>query len=285
MSSSRHSVLILVSFLLLPLVAQARHPFYPETFRTLVAQAQAGEIDAQTLSRQTFLVLHSYRLQVEGEPDRLGCDHPGVEGRCYRHEALSYEDARRALFGKIHLEKINGRYVVEDIYCLKNYDQRHGVGPDQIPNHQEINTEHVWPQSKFSTRFPSHLQRADLHHLYPSESRANGVRANFPFYEVDGEKLNGCEASRIGDSLTTSRPTRGFEPPDESKGNIARAVLYFSVRYQLPLPQSELEVLRRWHELDPVDDKEAARNETIYELQGNRNPFIDYPELVELLAS
>lgn len=272
-------------FLLLSFAVEARHPYYPESFRNLLEQTLTGTADAQELRMKTFRVLHLHHLRVEGEPDRLGCDHPDVKGECYRHEALHYTAARQALFGDIHLEKRNGQYVVEDIYCLKEYDKKYGVGPNRIPNHQQLNTEHVWPQSKFTNRFPISLQRADLHHLYPSESRANAVRANHPFYDVDGEQLEGCEASMIGDSLTTRRPVVGFEPPDQSKGNIARAVKYFSVRYQLPLSPAEIETLRQWHELDPVDERERKRNERIYELQGNRNPFIDYPELFDLLAS
>jgi endonuclease I len=67
--------------------------------------------------------------------------------------------------------------------------------------------------------------------------------------------------------------------PTVHKGNVARALFYFSVRYKIKIPATEEIVLRRWNDLDPIDNAEEVRNEQIYFAQGSRNPFIDFPEL------
>ena len=71
----------------------------------------------------------------------------------------------------------------------------------------------------------------------------------------------------------------------EHKGNVARALFYFSVRYKMPINADEEEVLRRWHALDPVDADEIQRNEIVFETQRNRNPFIDMPELANYIKN
>ena len=75
----------------------------------------------------------------------------------------------------------------------------------------------------------------------------------------------------------------GFEPPVEHKGNVARALFYFAVRYDMRIAAHEEFFLRQWNVIDPVDDEEIARNNEIERLQGNRNPFIDDAALVELI--
>jgi endonuclease I len=75
-----------------------------------------------------------------------------------------------------------------------------------------------------------------------------------------------------------------FEPPTEQKGNTARALLYFSVRYGMKIDLEEEQTMKEWSRLDPVDEEERARNERIFDLQKDRNPFVDYPELVEKIS-
>jgi endonuclease I len=75
-----------------------------------------------------------------------------------------------------------------------------------------------------------------------------------------------------------------FEPPTVHKGRVARALFYFSVRYDIPLDPEEEAYLKKWNAEQPVDQEEITRNEEIYKAQGNRNPFIDYPELASLIA-
>jgi deoxyribonuclease-1 len=140
---------------------------------------------------------------------------------------LSYDQARQNLFGKIYLERDNKGFFINDVYC---YDQvRNGVGPKKIPNHAVINVEHSWPQSRFSSHAPLGVQKTDLHHLFPADSKANSKRANHIFGEVivGVDPTDDCQESKIG----YIENTIAFMPPAEIRGDIARALFYFYVRY------------------------------------------------------
>ncbi|TNF09162.1 MAG: hypothetical protein EP317_01520, partial [Bacillota bacterium] len=128
------------------------------------------------------------------------------------------------------------------------------------------NKEHVWPQSKLGTASDS-----DIHNLKPANPGINSSRGNLPFGEGSGTygKVN--------------NDTQWY-PGDQDKGDIARIVLYMNVRWGLIINSSsvgELNMFLRWHIEDPVDSFEANRNNVLYGVQENRNPFIDHPELVE----
>ncbi|MBY0413814.1 MAG: endonuclease [Bdellovibrionales bacterium] len=197
------------------------------------------------------------------------------------HKAVGYNPAKKFLFGQLHLEKNNTGYYVKDLYCDIEYTK--GVGPGSLPDQNQLNCEHTWPQSKFSKGFPNEFQKSDLHHLFPTDSKANSTRGNFPFAEVvDNENLKNCASSKSGASTTSGGHTF-FEPPQSHKGNVARALFYFSVRYKMPIDAAQEEFLKKWHHLDPVDAEEMARNTAIEKLQGNRNPFIDHPEYVDAI--
>jgi hypothetical protein len=194
---------------------------------------------------------------------------------------ISYRQARRYLFGELHLRRNYRGHFVTDKYCEEQIGEYAGIGPGQIPDHNIMNCEHTWPQSKFSRRHSRGLQKTDLHHLYPVYSRANSSRGNLPFAEVSNDRNSICEASRRGPAHNTG--VTSFEPPTEHKGNVARALFYFSVRYQIEISDGQEEYLRKWHQIDPVDEEELIRNQRIYEIQGNRNPFIDDEGLVTFL--
>lgn len=199
------------------------------------------------------------------------------------HRALGYNPAKKYLFGQLHLEKNSQGYYIKDLYCEINYTA--GAGPMAVPDQSKINCEHTWPQSKFTSGFPTELQKSDLHHLFPTDSKANSTRGNFEFADVtENQNLRNCESSRSGPSVTSGGHTF-FEPPATHKGNVARALFYFSVRYKMPINPEQEEFLRRWNDLDPVDEAEMTRNAAIEKLQGNRNPFIDHPEYVDAISN
>lgn len=201
-----------------------------------------------------------------------------IKGQKY----YNYKEARKILFGKIHLEQEDGKYFVNDVYCNNKYTKADGVGPKRIPNHQKINCEHTWPQSKFSSRVSKRYQKTDLHHLYPTNSRANSVRSNHPFGEVNGSNLGqNCQNSRRGKDIVGN--VTSFEPPLEHRGNVARALFYFSIRYKIAIHKNEENYLRKWNLEDPVDEKEIARNNSVFEAQNNRNPFVDDTTLVDTI--
>lgn len=139
------------------------------------------------------------------------------------------------------------------------------------------NCEHVVPQSWFGKREP---MRGDLHHLFSCESECNSFRSNVPYFDFEDfeEKIR---------SDCGKREEGKFEP-FSGKGAIARATLYFLLRYPKEINRSAKEytderisTLLKWHKSYPVSIYEKHRNMAIYEKQGNRNPLIDFPEWVE----
>jgi deoxyribonuclease-1 len=198
------------------------------------------------------------------------------------HPLNNYGEARVHLFGTLHLKRDSKGYYVQDVYCGTKYRKK--VGPGSVPNHEQVNTEHTWPQSRFNRGENKYHQKADLHHLFPTDSRANSTRGNYNFADLNGGRSahSGCPLSQVGTIPGTSRD--GFEPPEAHKGNVARALFYFSLRYDIPIADFEEIVLRQWNWLDPVDDEERARNAAIELIQGNRNPFVDDADLAELIS-
>jgi deoxyribonuclease I len=202
------------------------------------------------------------------------------------HKPLkSYDYAKAKLMQDIHLEKDAEGFFVEDVYCDIKF--RRSVGPGRIPSPSDVNVEHTWPQSKFNKRFDKNIQKSDLHHLYPTDSKANSKRGNHPFtdFPQNSDATNvfpHCPASKFGH---TDRGVDAFEPPDHHKGNVARALFYFSLRYDIRINDYEEFVLRQWNMMDPVDAEELKRNDMVEKYQGNRNPFIDDPQLADLIPN
>jgi len=254
--------------------------YYPKEYKELFENGYGSH---QDVKESLFLLLVKSHQRVSGGEDRLVNNCVEVKN-CYRQESLGYRGARRVLFGTLHLQEDDDGYFVNDLYCTKKVTSKvTNIGPGKIPNSSVMNTEHLWPQSRFSNAFPAHIQKSDLHHLFPSISNANSVRGNSEFAEVNGFPVRNCKGSFQG----VQRRFSGnyFEPPAISRGNIARALFYFSVRYKLKIRETEESYLRKWHEDDPVDLDEMNRNDGIYDVQGNRNPFIDYPHLVDEVSN
>lgn len=196
----------------------------------------------------------------------------------------SYRTARKMIMQNVHLRSDELGYFVKDVYCRKQH--RNNVGPNDMPNHQRINIEHTWPRSRFKGKGSESfaVKESDLHHLYPTNSRANSTRGNHVFSEFGrGDELNDCASSKRGMIRETGE--LGFEPPTEHKGNVARALFYFAVRYDLKISAHEEFFLRQWNILDPVDAEELSRNDSVEQLQGNRNPFIDDANLANLIQN
>ncbi len=195
----------------------------------------------------------------------------------------TYREARTFMFGELDIVNENKHYIIESIYCGINFnsDNLPSIGPNRIPKHTVLNTEHSWPQSKFSNAFNKQLQKSDLHHLFPSKSKANSIRSNIPFGEITKNRKDAsCSKSsrglnEFGDDV--------FEPRPEVRGDIARALFYFSVRYRKSIPNNEEVFLRKWHKEDPVSSKELIRHNKISEYQNNINPFILDPELTDII--
>ncbi|MFI2422656.1 endonuclease [Streptomyces sp. NPDC018955] len=145
---------------------------------------------------------------------------------------------------------------------------------DALEASMPFNCEHVVPQSWFARKEP---MRGDLHHLFACEVGCNSFRGNFPYFDFPDFD----EAVREDCGM---REDVGFEP-EEGRGAVARATLYFLLRYPgqvgdaaREFPAERLPVLLKWHEGEAVSEYELHRNATIAEVQGNRNPLIDHPE-------
>lgn len=202
-------------------------------------------------------------------------------------KSITYDQVRDVMFKELDLKKDKEGYFVRDVYCFRNlysHEVKGGIGPRQVPNHNDMNIEHTWPQSKFSNQFDKNTQKTDLHHLYPSNSHTNSQRGNYPFAEVNVEELaDDCDASALGTAKLKGDGGTYFQPAKDHRGNVARALFYFSVRYRSIIEPTQEFYLRKWHKEDPADADEIARHEKIAEIQGVRNPFIDYPQLVDQL--
>ncbi len=162
------------------------------------------------------------------------------------------------------------------------------------------NREHLFPQGFFNKNRP---MRSDIHHVVPSDGKVNGMRGNLPFGETSTPTWTSQNGSKKGSCSYPGYNGTVFEPIDEFKGDIARALLYFVTRYENKLnnfnpnasnnpldgssdqafEQWYVNLLIDWHQQDPVSQREIDRNNAAYNFQGNRNPFIDHPEWVECI--
>lgn len=209
-----------------------------------------------------------------------------LTARVAGQRALTYDQARDALYATV--ADLDSTDRVECVYTGRVAS---GVTDRASATAARLNTEHLWPQSLGATG----IAQADLHHLYPSDVEANGRRGNYPFGVVlhatyTAPIYDGGNPARLG---TAADGATVFEPRDRKKGDVARALLYFFTRYHDSPPSKfslqnftrEHGVLLRWHELDPPDDAERARNKAVYLQQGNCNPFVDHPEFVRDIKS
>lgn len=160
-----------------------------------------------------------------------------------------------------------------------------------------MNREHSFPKSWWGGTQNSAY--TDMNHLYPSDADANSAKNYYPLGEVSQATFdNGC--TKVGYPKTGQGGNAGlvFEPDDQYKGDFARTYFYMVTMYQdykwkytfmvnqdlyPTLKPWAIELLLKWHRADPVSDKEINRNEGVYLRQGNRNPFIDHPELAEYI--
>ena len=183
---------------------------------------------------------------------------------------------------------------------------------DQAGNYKKegdvYNREHSWPNSWFGGEVQP--MYTDLHHLYPTDGYVNNKRSNFAFGETNGESYKSAnDFSKLGACTYPGYTGTVFEPNDDYKGDFARTYFYMVTCYEEKLPDWftnygtkegvsqtidgskypglrdwQLEMLMKWTKNDPVSaDKETPRNNAVYTIQNNRNPFIDYPGLEEYI--
>ena len=227
-----------------------------------------------------------------------------------------------------HTTQMGYNWVFEDIdivdgVVLDMYSTCSWTSAQQGKSYSGIcdgyNREHTVPQSFFNEKMP---QKGDRHHLFLTDGMVNNARSSYPFGETDATNSfsgysNGDKA--LGElgyaNFAYSSSQKVYEPDDQYKGDIARAILYMVVRYATKnecrvgtggsndypvtswgggmfssslsdnygLSDAAKQTFLKWHRQDPVSSKETARNNGVEAKQGNRNPFVDYPDLVEYL--
>ena len=163
---------------------------------------------------------------------------------------------------------------------------------------KDMNIEHSLPKSWWGASNVNAYR--DLFHLYPADGLTNITKSNLPLGEVSGIPTLDNSKSKIGlNGFESAYTDNCFEPADEFKGDFARSYFYISTIYEdfAPLWQSPMmnnntypvwkpwaiDLLLKWNKEDPVSPKELARIEAVYNIQGNRNPFIDYPDLANYI--
>jgi endonuclease I len=160
-----------------------------------------------------------------------------------------------------------------------------------IRSNNSWNREHIWPQSHgdFGTDV-SKVAGTDLHNLRPTDKSVNYDR---------GDKDFGYATTQHDECTECNLSFNYWESPNSVKGDIARTLFYMDVRYDGMLDEPELSLfdgytqtsvgsgkfgklctMYQWNVDDPVDNRESERNIAIFDIQNNRNPFIDYPNLV-----
>ncbi len=175
----------------------------------------------------------------------------------------------------------NYEYIYSGTFAWVEFSREHTFCYSWMPTHGSTSTE----------------EYSDYHHLFPAnQNGANAVRSNHPLGIVQNITST-FEDGKYGTNLNGDKV---YEPRDEHKGDAARALLYMVLRYddvngndwdfnwlnETRLPalgegEQNLQLLLDWHTQDPPDTWEQNRNEYIYTLQNNRNPFIDHPEYTD----
>ena len=197
------------------------------------------------------------------------------------HNSLGYNEARRQMYGYVDID-------AGQIECVYTGFTQSG-GYVTYPN--PINAEHLVPQSFFGSSEP---MKSDIHILKPCHGSANSARGNKPYNEVtDGQAqwygtVNNTYTSQgsvpSNHEVWSESSGGDWEPRENRKGDVARAAFYFYTMYPGAAGAiSEMgptATLYQWHLNDPADATEISRNDKIELQQGNRNPYIDYPELV-----
>ncbi len=190
--------------------------------------------------------------------------------------------------------------TVIDMYSNEKFKFTYTANQPDFLSVSGMHIEHSLPKSWWGGAMYNSYK--DLHHLFPAEGKINSAKNDLPLGIV-GVATSDNGVSKVGQNTFRATDYAGncFEPADEYKGDFARAYFYVVTAYeefgeqglwQSPMIDNNTypvwkpwaqELLLKWHRADPVSQKELDRQEEVYKIQGNRNPYIDCPDLVELI--
>lgn len=176
-----------------------------------------------------------------------------------------YPDGGASLYCGQAFSQKSGLFTVSEIYNSK-----------QLKRSLRCTTDNQC--AVVNPRYP--YMKSDLHNHYPALARAELLRRNAQFGELDDSAAN--KLADIGCQMQATFQL--VEPRDEAKGNIARAIFYMASEYDLPII-GPVQTYKQWNQIDPPDTAEKARNDKIAELQGIRNQYIDDPSLAERISN
>ena len=223
-----------------------------------------------------------------------------------RNEGGDLNTAYKALWTHFKTTDAKPNGKVWDMYSNKR-EMTFGTDQDTGSGSQEgqyYNREHSMPNSWFGGKvMPMYT---DLHHMYPTDKIVNNKRSNYPFGETANPSWKSAnDFSKLGPCSVEGYSGVVFEPNDEYKGDFARTYFYMVTCYEEKLPNWytsyaesqptldgntypglsdwQLKMLMNWAKNDPVSEKETNRNNAVFGIQNNRNPFIDYPGLEEYI--
>jgi len=218
-----------------------------------------------------------------------------LQSNYYPTSSKNYDTARDFMYGSIDVQNDSVRCVYTGLMAYSDGTTRTPTSDSGL----SFNTEHTWPQSFYDENEP---MRGDIHHLFPVWSSVNSSRSNNPFAEIPDALTtswwyweNGRSVSEIPTENKDSYSeyyNNLFEPREDHKGNLARAMFYFWTMYydnayvvaddndNQAFFDGMKSTLYSWHILDPVDAAEISRSLAAEAVQGNRNPFIHDTTLV-----
>lgn len=218
------------------------------------------------------------------------------------HTKLNYSDLPIYWqYSDVYPDLYNGCKRWWDMYSNNVYLIQPGQAPKTSFSANKMQREHSVPKSWWKKDGDVEYTPAysDMWNLYPSDASANQAKSNYPFGITKSTTFNNG-VTKVGPAATGYGGGSGvvFEPADEYKGDFARACFYMATVYDdLPwvinymfrqnswptLQEWAYTMLLQWSRMDPVDQKEINRNDQVEIQQGNRNPFIDFPELAEYI--
>jgi endonuclease I len=192
------------------------------------------------------------------------------------HTVLGYNTGRDRMYETIDDPQNND--TLECIYTGRKIYARNRTEAQA----QNFNAEHSWPQSNFGSADP---MVSDIHHLFPTDETANSQRSNYPFGPVVSNVTWQVGGSKLG---RNPNGQTAFEPRDVHKGDVARVMFYFLLRYPTNyggfMDVNQEFYLRQWYRSDTVSQKEILRNNAIAVYQGKRNPLVDHPEFIDRIS-
>jgi hypothetical protein len=196
------------------------------------------------------------------------------------HTYISYFLYKTTLMSQFEVkDTTNGQSYVTCCYSGENKVFNDPFDWSDIDYSREHTYAHSWMPT-FPCNNPEQEEYADQHNLYPANlPNANSPRSNLPLEDITGNTVFTYLEGSVGYNASNQLV---YEPRQSHKGNAARALMYMATCYNgllgnnwaLPSNQNQ-ETIRTWHFNDLPDNYEIARHEYIYDLQGNRNPYID----------